>query len=119
VGIWFIRSFYLRSSKEIAYVRTGLGGQKIIDVGEQVYGVFPGDRVAYMSRTPGAYTDIRCIEADACIPLPNGVSDIDASTLLKGVTAALLLGRVFMEISCNPYRIEVKYSQTNRQTGGI
>jgi len=27
VGIWFIRSFYHRSSKEIAFVRTGLGGQ--------------------------------------------------------------------------------------------
>jgi NADPH2:quinone reductase len=48
-----------------------------------------------MSRAPGAYADIRCIDADACIPLPDGVSDIDASTLLKGVTAALLLGRVF------------------------
>jgi uncharacterized membrane protein YqiK len=30
VGIWFIRSFYHRSSKDIAFVRTGLGGQKVI-----------------------------------------------------------------------------------------
>lgn len=30
VGIWFIRSFYRRSSKEIAFVRTGLGGQKVV-----------------------------------------------------------------------------------------
>jgi uncharacterized membrane protein YqiK len=30
VGIWFIRAFYHRSSKEIAFVRTGLGGQKVI-----------------------------------------------------------------------------------------
>jgi len=30
VGIWFIRSFYRRSSKDIAFVRTGLGGQKVI-----------------------------------------------------------------------------------------
>ncbi len=29
-GIWFIRSFYRRSSKEIAFVRTGLGGQKVV-----------------------------------------------------------------------------------------
>ena len=28
VGIWFIRSFYRRSSKEIAFVRTGLGGRR-------------------------------------------------------------------------------------------
>jgi NADPH:quinone reductase-like Zn-dependent oxidoreductase/uncharacterized protein YndB with AHSA1/START domain len=71
------------------------GVGEIIDVGEQVYGLFPGDRVAYMSRTPGAYAEIRCIDADACIPLPDGVSDTDASMLLKGAAAALLLGRVF------------------------
>jgi NADPH2:quinone reductase len=71
------------------------GVGEIIDVGEQVNGLFPGDRVAYMSRTPGAYAGIRCIDADACILLPDGVSDNDASTLLKGVTAALLLSRVF------------------------
>jgi NADPH:quinone reductase-like Zn-dependent oxidoreductase len=71
------------------------GVGQIIDVGQQVNGLFPGDRVVYMSRTPGAYADIRCIEADACMPLPDGISDNDASTLLKGVTAALLLSRVF------------------------
>ncbi len=70
------------------------GVGEIIDVGEQVNGLFPGDRVAYMSRMSGAYADIRCIDADACIPLPDGISDIDASTLLKGVTVALLLNRV-------------------------
>ncbi len=71
------------------------GVGQIIDVGQQVNGLFPGDRVSYLSRKPGAYATIRCIEADACIPLPDGISDNDASTLLKGVTAALLLSRVF------------------------
>ena len=71
------------------------GVGEIIDVGEQVHGLFPGDRVAYMSRTPGAYAGIRCIDADACIPLPVDISDNDASMLFKGVTAALLLTRVF------------------------
>jgi NADPH:quinone reductase-like Zn-dependent oxidoreductase len=71
------------------------GVGEIIDVGQLVNGLFQGDRVAYMSRTPGAYADIRCIDADACIPLPDGVSDFDASMLLKGVTAGLLLSRVF------------------------
>jgi NADPH:quinone reductase-like Zn-dependent oxidoreductase len=75
------------------------GVGEIIDVGEQVNGLFPGDRIAYLSRTPGAYAEIRCIDADACIPLPGGVSDTDASTLLKGVTAALLLSRVFKAAS--------------------
>ena len=71
------------------------GVGRIIDMGEQVNGLFPDDRIAYMSRTPGAYADIRCIDADACILLPEGISDMDASTLLKGVTAGLLLSRVF------------------------
>jgi NADPH:quinone reductase-like Zn-dependent oxidoreductase len=71
------------------------GVGEIIDVGQQVNGLFSGDRVVYTSRTPGAYADIRCIDADACMPLPDGVSDNDAATLLKGVTAALLLSRVF------------------------
>ncbi|MCP4687456.1 MAG: flotillin family protein, partial [Desulfobacterales bacterium] len=39
--IWFIRCFYRRSSKEIAFVRTGLGGQKvIIDGGAFVFPIF-------------------------------------------------------------------------------
>ena len=71
------------------------GVGEIIDIGELVNGLFTGDRVAYINRSIGAYADTRCIDADACIPLPEGVSDIEASTLLKGVTAALLLSRVF------------------------
>lgn len=71
------------------------GVGKVIDVGDQVNGLFPGDRVAYLSRNPGSYADIRCIDADACIPLPDSISDIEASILLKGTTAALLMTRVF------------------------
>jgi NADPH:quinone reductase-like Zn-dependent oxidoreductase len=82
------------------------GVGEIIDVGEQVNGLFPGDRVAYISRTPGAYAGIRCIDADVCIPLPDGVSDNDASTLLKGVTAGLLLSRVFRAASGATIMIE-------------
>jgi NADPH:quinone reductase-like Zn-dependent oxidoreductase len=71
------------------------GVGEIVDAGRQVNGLFPGDRVAYISRTPGAYAGIRCIDADLCIPLPDGVSDNEASILLKGITAGLLLSRVF------------------------
>jgi NADPH:quinone reductase-like Zn-dependent oxidoreductase/uncharacterized protein YndB with AHSA1/START domain len=75
------------------------GVGEIIDVGGQVNGLFPGDRVAYMTRAPGAYAGVRCVDAEACILLPEGVSDIQASSLLKGVTAGLLLGRVFRAAS--------------------
>ena len=71
------------------------GVGEIIDVGDRVNGLFPGDRVAYMSRLPGAYAEICCVAAKACVPLPAGVSDIEASSLMKGLTAGLLLSRVF------------------------
>jgi NADPH2:quinone reductase len=70
------------------------GVGEILDVGKHVHGLFPGDRVAYISPEQGAYAEIRCIDADACIPLPEPISDIEASILLKGFTAGLLLNRV-------------------------
>lgn len=71
------------------------GVGEIIDVGGRVDGLFPGDRVAWVSRTRGAYSEICLVDARDCVPLPDGVSDIEASTLLKGLTAGLLLRRVF------------------------
>ncbi len=76
-------------------ITPGLEGVgEIIDAGPQVHGLYPGDRVVYLSRTPGAYTDIRCIDADACLPLGEEVSDGQASLLFKGVTAGVLFDRV-------------------------
>jgi len=50
VGIWFIRSFYRRSSKEIAFVRTGLGGQKvIIDGAAFVFPIFHDVTEVYLN----------------------------------------------------------------------
>jgi uncharacterized membrane protein YqiK len=50
VGIWFIRSFYRRSSKEIAFVRTGLGGQKVvIDGAAYVFPIFHDVTEVYLN----------------------------------------------------------------------
>jgi len=50
VGIWFIRAFYRRSSKEIAFVRTGLGGQKvIIDGAAFVFPIFHDVTEVYLN----------------------------------------------------------------------
>jgi len=74
------------------------GVGEIVDIGEQVNGLFAGDRIVCISRESGAYAEIRCVDAHACIPLPGGVSDIDASILLKGLMAGLLLSRVFRAV---------------------
>jgi NADPH:quinone reductase-like Zn-dependent oxidoreductase len=65
---------------------------EVLDVGEGVSGVLPGDRVAYLSPVAGAYTSVRCVPQDRVVRLPAGVDDATAAALLlKGVTADYLL----------------------------
>lgn len=70
----------------------------VLDAGEGVHGVMPGDRVAYLGPIPGAYCNVRCVPADWVLRLPPAVEDhVAAALLLKGVTADYLLrdlGRV-------------------------
>lgn len=70
----------------------------VLDVGPQVNGLFPGDRVAYLGPVPGAYCGVRSVPADWVVRLPAAVEDDTAAALLlKGITADFLLrdlGRV-------------------------
>ncbi|MGK6308393.1 SRPBCC family protein [Variovorax sp. DT-64] len=70
----------------------------VLDVGPQVSGLLPGDRVAYLGPVPGAYCGVRCVPADWVVRLPAAVEDDTAAALLlKGITADYLLhdlGRV-------------------------
>jgi NADPH:quinone reductase-like Zn-dependent oxidoreductase len=64
----------------------------VIDVGAQVNGLLPGDRVAYLGPVPGAYCGVRSVPADWVVRLPAAIEDdVAAATLLKGVTADYLL----------------------------
>jgi NADPH:quinone reductase-like Zn-dependent oxidoreductase len=70
----------------------------VIDVGPGTSGLLPGDRVAYLCPQPGAYSSVRTVPAAWVVRLPAAVEDdIAAATLLKGLTADVLLrdvGRV-------------------------
>lgn len=70
----------------------------VIDVGEAVAGLLPGDRVAYLCPQPGAYRSVRTLDAHHVLRLPQHVDDETAAALLlKGITADYLLrdlGRV-------------------------
>ena len=70
----------------------------IVDVGSEVSGLLPGDRVAYLGPAPGAYCSVRTVPAAWVVRLPTAIEDeLAAATLLKGITADFLLrdlGRV-------------------------
>jgi len=67
---------------------------EVVDVGEGVAGILPGDRVAYACLPPGAYCQYRNLPSDRLVALPPAVSDeVAAALLLKGMTAEYLLRR--------------------------
>jgi NADPH:quinone reductase-like Zn-dependent oxidoreductase/uncharacterized protein YndB with AHSA1/START domain len=64
----------------------------VVDVGANVNGVLPGDRVAYLGAQPGAYCSMRTVPAAWVVRLPAAVEDeVAAALLLKGITADFLL----------------------------
>lgn len=64
-------------------------------VGPGVAGLAPGDRVAY-THPLGAYATARILPADRLVPIPDGVTDEQAASLmLKGLTAHYLLHSTF------------------------
>ena len=74
----------------------GIEGAGVVDaVGAGVAGFAPGDRVAYMTNGYGCYASHRVLPAAVALKLPEGVSDVlAASTLLKGLTAEMLVRQV-------------------------
>lgn len=64
------------------------------ELGPGVRGLAVGDRVAYVSGQPGAYSQHRVMPADRLVKIPEGVSDrLAAAAMLKGLTAQFLLRR--------------------------
>ena len=71
-------------------------------VGPGVTNVKPGDRIAYVGvnaafyQHTGAYAEQRNMPAARLIPLPDGISDQQAAAMMvKGLTASLIVHRVF------------------------
>ena len=87
---------YVRSGayKTMPYPGTpGIEAAGVIEeVGAGVEGFSRGQRVAYICAEYGAYADRRIIAARHLVPLPAGIAaQTAAATLLKGVTAHMLL----------------------------
>jgi NADPH2:quinone reductase len=89
------------------YHRTGLypqqlpftpgveGAGTVESVGDGVVGLKPGDRVAYAGPV-GGYSEVRLIDADRLVKLPDAISfEQAAAMMLQGMTARMLLRAVY------------------------
>src|SRR5262245_59017314 len=71
------------------------GAGVVIEIGEGVSEVKPGDRIAYVGSL-GAYAEERLMPADRLVKLPANVSDEQAAGMMvKGMTAEYLLRRTY------------------------
>jgi NADPH2:quinone reductase len=98
VAVNFI-DIYFRTGRYPLALPNGLGSDAVglvEAVGAGVDVVRPGDRVGYLLGPQGAYSDVRVMPADVLIPLPAGIGDRSAATLMmKGLTAQYLFRQVF------------------------
>ncbi|WP_163272683.1 quinone oxidoreductase family protein [Chelativorans alearense] len=97
IGLNFI-DIYFRTGlykAETPFVPGGEGAGVVIETGEGVDDLKPGDRVAYLTRG-GAYAQWRLMPADRLVRVPDGISDEQAAAMmLKGMTAWYLLRRTY------------------------
>jgi len=90
---------YFRTGRYPLALPNGLGSDAVgvvEAVGPDVTDIRVGDRVGYLIGPQGAYSEARVMPAGLLIPLPDGVSDRTAATLMmKGMTAQYLFRQVF------------------------
>jgi NADPH2:quinone reductase len=98
IAVNFI-DIYFRTGRYPLPLPNGLGSDAVgvvEAVGPGVTDIRVGDRVGYLLGPQGAYADVRLMPADVLIPLPAGIDDRTASTLvMKGMTVQYLFRQVF------------------------
>jgi NADPH2:quinone reductase len=95
IDVYYRTGLYPPPTGSLPLTPGGEGAGKVLEVGEGVSGLKPGDRVAYAVGV-GGYAERRVIAADRVVKIPDGVSDEQAAgMMLKGMTAEYLLLRTF------------------------
>lgn len=98
VGLNYIDTYHRTGAYPIQTPATpGLEAAGVIEeIGSGVTDLKIGDRVAYASPPMGAYAEARLMPADRVVKVPDGITDVQASSMmLKGMTAEYLLRRTF------------------------
>lgn len=100
-GINFIDTYH-RSGLYAMKLPAVLGseGAGVIDaIGPGVTGLRAGDRVGYVSRSSGSYSEARLVEASAIVRLPDSFDTRRAAaTMLKGLTVQYLLRQMRVDL---------------------
>ena len=99
VGLNFIDTYMRSGAYAVPDLPRPIGLEAagvVEELGPGVTGVAAGDRVAYASPPPGAYSQARRMPADRVVRVPDSVTDEQAAAImLKGMTAEYLLRRTF------------------------
>lgn len=98
IGLNFIDTYH-RSGLYPVPLPSGLGQEAagvVEAIGEGVTEVAVGDRVAYSGGVPGAYAEVRNVDARLLVPLPAHIScEQAAAMMMQGLTAQYLLRRTY------------------------
>jgi NADPH2:quinone reductase len=98
VGLNFL-DVYHRTGLYPTSLPTSIGSEAagvIEEVGPDVTDLKAGQRVAYAGGPPGSYVEERIMPADRLVPLPEGIDDkVAASIMLQGMTTEYLLERTY------------------------
>jgi NADPH:quinone reductase len=93
-------TFYIHTVLSLPAILGNEGAGVVEGLGPGVGNVKVGDRVVYVSPSgmapPGSYSELRVIDADQLVKIPDGVSDQQAAAaFLKGLTAWCIVRRIF------------------------
>ena len=95
IDVYYRTGLYPPPGGSLPLTPGGEGAGKVLEVGQGVTGLKPGDRVAYAVGV-GGYAEQRIVAADRVVKVPDGISDEQAAgMMLKGMTAEYLLRRTF------------------------
>ncbi|KQP12359.1 quinone oxidoreductase [Pseudorhodoferax sp. Leaf265] len=96
IGVNFLDAMQRKGAAATVPYRMGLeGAGQVLELGRNVRGLSPGDRVVYAGGPPGSYASARLLPASRVVKLPSFLGAAEAvSIFFKALTADYLVNRL-------------------------